>query len=252
MLKYYETVFGNKPKKYKTPLEPGEHPELDTSPLETEENTRIYLTLIGQLQWLVSLGRFDIASAVATLSSFRIAPRIGHYERTKRVYGYLSNTKHGAIRFRTGEPDYSNIPKQTFDWTRTVYGKFLEQTPTKAPPPLGKYVQTTTYVDANLMHCQVTGKSLTKQATVESATYGSEFVAARVAVDQIIDIRNTLRYLGVPIQSVSYLFGDNNSVVVNSTFPTSMIAKRHHLLSYHRVREAIAAGYIAFYWIESK
>jgi hypothetical protein len=31
-----------------------------------------------------------------------------------------------------------------------------------------------------------------------------------------------------------------------------MITKRHHLLSYHRVREAIAAGYIAFHWIESK
>jgi hypothetical protein len=149
-----------------------------------------------------------------------------------------------------------------------VYGNVQEQTPADAPPPLGNYVQTTTYVDANLMHCQVTGKSLTatlhllngtpidgtskKQATVESATYGSEFVAARVAVDQIIDLRNTLRYLGVPIRSVSYLFGDNDSVVINSTFPASVIAKRHHLLSYHRVREAIAAGYIAFHWIASK
>jgi hypothetical protein len=31
-----------------------------------------------------------------------------------------------------------------------------------------------------------------KQATVETATYGSEFVAARVCVEQIIDLRTTL------------------------------------------------------------
>ena len=56
-----------------------------------------------------------------------------------------------------------------------------------------------------------------RQSTVETATYGSEFVAARTAVDQIIDIRTTLRYLGVPIRDKSYMFGDNRSVVTSST-----------------------------------
>ena len=35
-----------------------------------------------------------------------------------------------------------------------------------------------------------------KQATVETATYGSEFVAARICVEQIMNLCNTLRYLG--------------------------------------------------------
>jgi hypothetical protein len=39
-----------------------------------------------------------------------------------------------------------------------------------------------------------------RQAIVETATYGSEFVAARVCVEQIIDLRNTLRFLGVPVR----------------------------------------------------
>ena len=43
-----------------------------------------------------------------------------------------------------------------------------------------------------------------KQATVETATYGSEFVAAKTATEQIMDIRQTLRYLGAPIGSKSY------------------------------------------------
>ena len=38
-----------------------------------------------------------------------------------------------------------------------------------------------------------------KQNTVETSTHGSEFVAARTATDQVIDLRLTLRYMGVPI-----------------------------------------------------
>ena len=51
------------------------------------------------------------------------------------------------------------------------------------------------------------------QATVETATYGSEFVAARTCLEQAIDFRLTLRYLGVSIREKSYMFGDNQSVV---------------------------------------
>ena len=55
-----------------------------------------------------------------------------------------------------------------------------------------------------------------------------------------------LRYLGVPIVEKTYLFGDNKSVVDSSSVPHSKLHKRHTALSYHRVREAIAAGIILF------
>ena len=80
-----------------------------------------------------------------------------------------------------------------------------------------------------------------RQDTVETATYGSEFVAARVATDQIIDLRITLRQLGVPVEERSYLFGDNKSVVTSSTIPHSGLNKRHTALCYHRVREAVSS-----------
>ena len=48
------------------------------------------------------------------------------------------------------------------------------------------------------------------------------------------------------------MFGDNRSVVTSSTIPNSTISKRHHLASYHRVREAIAAKYISFHWKDDK
>ena len=114
----------------------------------------------------------------------------------------------------------------------------------------------------NLNDCLATGKSLTgwlhfvnktpadwyskKQATVETATYGSEFVAAKTATEQIMDIRHTLRYLGAPIGSKSFLSGDNRSVVTSATLPHSALTKCHNILAFHRVREAIAAKLMAF------
>ena len=268
ILESYERMFMEKPRKSRPPLEGGDHPELDTSELCDEHQTKQFQTLIGQLQWLISLGRFDIAVHVMSLSRFRAQPRKGHLDRAKRIVGYLLFLPDGAIRFRTGEPDFSSLRDQEYDWTRTVYSGACEQIPHDIPKPLGKHVQTTHYVDANLHHDLATGKTVTavlhflnqtpidaytkRQSTVETATYGSEFVAARTAVDQIIDIRTTLRYLGVPIRDMSYMFGDNRSVVTSSTIPNSTISKRHHLASYHRVREAIAAKFISFHWKDGK
>ena len=201
--------------------------------------------------------------AVMTLSSFRAAPRRGHLDRCKRIYGYIARMKHARILVNTSLPDLSSLPPQAFDWFN-VYGNLKEILPHDAPKPLGNPVITISYVDANLMHDLITGRSVTgilhfinsfpfdwyskKQATVETATYGSEFNAARTCAEQLIDHRNTLRYLGVPLKK-SYMFGDNESVVGSSTVPSAKLHKRHTMLSFHRVREAIAAGITTFHHI---
>ena len=85
-----------------------------------------------------------------------------------------------------------------------------------------------------------------RQDCVESATYGSEVVAARLATEQIMDLRTTLRYMGVPVVGHTYMFGDNKSVITSSTIPHSAMKKRHNFLAFSRVREAIAMGMINF------
>ena len=40
----------------------------------------------------------------------------------------------------------------------------------------------------------------------------------------------------------AYMFGDNESVVTSSTIPQSILYKMHNTLSYHQVRESIAAS----------
>jgi hypothetical protein len=91
-----------------------------------------------------------------------------------------------------------------------------------------------------------------KQNVVETATYGSEFMVARQATEQIMDLRYTLRMLGIPIEGPAWLFGDNQSVITSSTIPHSCLNKRHNALSYHRVREALAAEILYFLHMDGK
>ena len=64
-----------------------------------------------------------------------------------------------------------------------------------------------------------------KQPMVETATYGHRFVTARTATGQVMDLRNTLNYLGDPIHSVSYLFDDTNMVV---DFSSTSLSRLHN------------------------
>jgi hypothetical protein len=141
------------------PLDKGYHPELNTSKLLNMEDIQKYQSLIGSsMQWAISLRRFDIATAVMTMSSYRSAPHTGHLERAKRIVSYLMRFKDVCIRFRTDEPDYTDLLDQSTEWDKSVYGDATEMTPHDAPRVLGKYVILTHYVDANLYHDWITGR----------------------------------------------------------------------------------------------
>ena len=163
--------------------------------------------------------------------------------------------KMSAIHFRTGLPDYSDLQNISYLWENSIYGNIQEHIG-NVLKSLGKPVILTHYVDANLMFDVLTDRSTTsiihyingtpidwysrKQSTAETATYGSEYVAARTCVEKLIDLRITLGYLGVNIIGPSYMFGDNGSVVNSSMRYNAKLHKRHVALSYHRVRESIA------------
>ena len=91
-----------------------------------------------------------------------------------------------------------------------------------------------------------------KQSTTETATYGDEFCAGRSCIEQLVDLRNTFRYLGVPIHDISYVFGDNESMVNSSKFPYARLHKIHNILSYHYVESMIARGFISLNHLGSK
>jgi hypothetical protein len=84
------------------------------------------------------------------------------------------------------------------------------------------------------------------QKTVETSTYGSELVASRIATELILKIRYMLRSLGLALDGPTLILGDNMSIVLNTTVPSSVLKKKHDAFAYHRVREAIATRIMKF------
>ena len=80
-----------------------------------------------------------------------------------------------------------------------------------------------------------------KQNTVEASTFGSEFVAMKVATEMNKALRYKLQMMGVPIDGPTNVFCDNASVVKNATVPESTLSKKHLSICYHMIREACAA-----------
>merc|ERR1712091_385272 len=158
----FKRHFGHEPiRRFRSPLKAGDHPELDTTPFLDDKMTRVYQSLIGSLQWAISIGRYDICTAVMSMSKFRCMPREGHMDRVKRIIGYLCKFCHFTISFRTQELDPVDTPVNKFDWAKTAYGNPQEEIPDKMPQPRGKRVTTVSYFDASLMHDVLTGKAVT-------------------------------------------------------------------------------------------
>jgi hypothetical protein len=165
-------------------MERGDHPETNTFDLLDAKGSQIYQSMIGALQWMATIRQLDITTAVMTMSGFRVATCTVHLERAKQLYGYLSKMRHLAIYVHTNEPDYSDLPEMEHDWSQSVYGEISELIPQE---PLGKIDALTYYVDTNLMHDTISGRSVTvilhminntpldkyskNKATVERASY---------------------------------------------------------------------------------
>jgi hypothetical protein len=104
MLNNYEILFMSKPKEFATPIMDKDHLEIDTSALLDALGIKQFQSLIGVLQWLFTLGRFDIHLGV-----YRCAPRQGHLDRFKRMYDYLRFNPSGAICFRVTIPNHKYL-----------------------------------------------------------------------------------------------------------------------------------------------
>ena len=128
------------------------------------------------------------------------------------------------------------------------------------PAPLGNTLDITCFVDSDHAGNVVTWRSHTgiiiflnnapviwfskKQNTVESSSFGSEFVALRIAWDLIVGLWYKLRMFGISIVGPASVLCDNQGVVKNTSLPVSVLSKRHNVINYNVVREAVAAGII--------
>jgi len=260
-------MFGGPLCEFKSPMDHTYHPEMDDSTFLSSQDASVFRGLIGSANWLITIGRLDIHYATNALSRFAMAPREGHLIAVKRIFGYLKRYPTGKILIDPEPRDWSMFKPQEHDWME-AYPNATEELLPDMVPPMGKPAQITCYVDADHAHDKITCRSVTgillfingtpikwiskRQKTVESSTYGSEMVAACIASELILETRYKLRMLGVPVEGPAMLLGDNLSVILSTTIPSSVLKKKHQAICYHRIRECVAAKVLRFVHIDTK
>ena len=241
-------------------------PELDVSPFLNDDETNFYQSQVSILRWMVELGRLDLYIYVALLSSYLCQPRQGHLEAIYYLYGYLKAHDRSTMVFDSTYIDWreEDFPEQ--DWT-DFYQVSSDECPPNAPIPRGMPVQINAFVDASHARNKVTRRSHTgiliylntapiiwhskSQRTVETSTFGAEFIALKVGTELIKALQYKLAMMGVPIEGAANVLVDNNSVVQNTTIPTSTLQKKHNAICYHYVREAVASKCIRIAFVPS-
>ena len=143
------------------------------------------------------------------------------------------------------------------EW-KTLYGDVTKAIPPNAPDPRGKSVDLRMWADSDHAGDKMTMQSCTgyfiflntalidwlskKQATIEDSVFGAEFVAMKTGVEALRGIRYKLRMMGVPLTGPTYIYGNNMSVIYNTSRPESTLKKKSNSICYHAVREAVASG----------
>jgi hypothetical protein len=244
------------PSRSKSPWPVNYRPETDITPELNPTDAAYFQSLIGVLRWIVELGRGDICTEVSAMASMMAMPREGHLKALFQMFAFLKGKHNGVMVF---DPTYPTIDESQFvheDWSATPYGGSVEDLPPNMCEARGAGVIMRAFVDSDHASDTTNRRSRTgfiiflnsapiywyskKQTSVETSSFGSEFIAMKQCCEYIQGLRYKLRQMGIAINGPTYIFGDNQSVLVNSSKPHSQLKKKSSSIAYHFVREGVA------------
>ena len=240
-----------------TPITTDYRPELDITPELRLKEASHFMSLIGILRWIVELGRIDICCEVSMLSSHLAMPRVGHLQQVYRIFGYLKLHHNAEMVFDPSVPEINMDDFERRDWSTSEMDQAgEEQIPFNAPESRGLGFVMRAYVDADHATDSMTRKSRSgfmvflncapiywmskKQSSVETSSFGSEFTAMKLCVEYVRGLRYKLRMMGIACEECAYVYGDNQSVLANTSIPESALKKKSQSIAYHFVREGVA------------
>ena len=257
MEEYLHTKGIKLPSKAETPIRTSYRPEIDVSPELGPVDAAYYQSLIGILRWMVELGRIDICLETSMMSSHLALPREGHLDQVYHMFAHLKKYHNSEMVFDPSDPVIDEAIFEKKDWTSSEFGHLQkEELPANMPEPRGFGFIMSAKVDADHAADTVTRRSRTgflvflncapiywfskKQNSVESSSFGSEFIAMKQCCEYLRGLRYKLWMMGIPCEGPAYIFGDNQSVLYNTSIPDSTLKKKAQSIAYHLVREGSA------------
>ena len=183
-------------------------------------------------------------------------PRRGHLEQVHHIFSYLKELPKRKLFFDLQHLELDERSFTTYDWY-DFYRDAKEPVPGDMLAPRGQTVSTHCFVDSDHAANTVTRRSQTglllvvnrapvtwfskRQNTVETSTFGSEFINMKTAVQHVEALCYKLQMFGIPMEGPTNVFCDNEAVFKNTSIPDSTLKKKHMSICYHQAREEVAA-----------
>ena len=184
-------------------------------------------------------------------------PRVGHLAQLYNIFGYLKAHHNTEVVYDPTPPEIDHSKFQRQDWsTSEMDFEEAEELPPNMPEPRCFGFTMRAYVDADHAADSMTRKSRSgfiiylnscpvyftskKQTGIETSSFGSEFIAMKLCTEYVRGLRYKLRMMGIRIDEPTYVFGDNQSVLANTTIPESQLKKKSNSIAYHFVRQGVA------------
>ena len=192
------------------------------------------------------------------MSSHLAMPREGHMAEVLRIFEHLRKYHNTELVFDPSDPVVDKLAFEQRDWTSSEFGHVQgkEEIPTNMPESRGIGFVMRAKVDADHAGDTITRRSRTgfiiylnsapiywmskKQTSIETSLFGSKFIAMKHCCEHILGLRYKLQMMGIPYEGPAYIYGDNQSVLANTTIPDSTLKKKSQSIAYHFVREGSA------------
>ena len=194
------------------------------------------------------------------MSSHLALPRKGHMEQVMQIFGYLKKYHNAELVFDPSDPTIDEQDFEKKDWTSSEFGHIegRKELPPNMPEPRGMGFTIVAKVDVDHASNTVTRRSRTgilvylncslvhwwskKQTSIESSSFGAEFIAMKRCCEYLHGLRYKLCMMGIPCDQPSHIYGDNQSVLATTTMPDSTLKKKSQSIAYHFVCEGSAHG----------
>ena len=79
-----------------------------------------------------------------------------------------------------------------------------------------------------------------KQGSNETSSFVSEFVAMKACTEYVRGLKFKLQMMGIQFKLPAFIYGENQSVLSNTTMTQYMLKRNSNSIAYHFVREGTA------------
>ena len=215
---------------------------------ELEERMRMsYRSGVGELIYALVTCRPDISHAVVRCAQNCICPHEIHYHGVKNILKYLYLTKSEGLYFWRAQPNdlLPDNPAPTL--SSTAHDLLMEGRPHHDSTTLHGFV------DSDWATCPKTRRSMTGicvrlaggtiayktklQATVAQSSTEAEFMGASDFGKMMLYIRSILWDLGLPQESASFLYEDNDACTAMAMAQKPTTRTRHMDIKFHALCE---------------